>query len=350
VFKIVYSLFKKLINVFRKLTGRQVEDADQLAAQAGFDMKSFKAFDNPAAGPTEQPHRASAVGTLIALLGLSFVTIPVAVYAINKAISFFKKSDPSQAGVGGPVKPFYVRALYDYDSPSPNDLRFRAGEIVTVVAKPFEQWWEGEIEFPNGQHQTGLFPANLVEEIDEQALQALVRNHQQQLARNGGNPYYGNQQYGSNASNNVPPYNQMQTGTRNRPGSYVFNIEEVDDFDAMNEDSNQHLVASATSNRSATPFASQVPNNNNANTTNNNNANQRVSWANPARQPQNNNVNTSVNNNNNMRRATSVPVRNNNNNPVNSNVNNNNNNNSNFNGKSRPQAQPTHVYSTETAK
>ncbi len=354
VFRIVWSLFKKMLNVFRRLTGRQTEE-DQLA-QAGFDMKSFKAFENPAAagGPMDQPqHRASAVGTLIALLGLSFVTIPVAVYAINKVISFFRKPDPSQVAAGGPIKPFFVRALYDYDSPSPNDLRFRAGEFITVVAKPFEQWWEGELEYPNGQRQTGLFPANLVEEIDEQTLQLLLRN-QQQLARNGGNPYYGNQQqYGPGPAMdhpNLPPYSQMQTGLR-RPGSYVANIEEVDDFDAMNEDSNQHLVASATSNRSSTPFASQVPsNNNNTNATSNNNTNQRVNWANPARQPQNNNVNTNVNNNTGgLRRTTSVPVRNNkNNNNVNSNVNNNN---LNFNGKSRPLAQTTNnVNSTETTQ
>jgi peroxin-13 len=347
VFKIVYSLFKRLINVFRRMTGRKIEE-DQLA-QAGFDMKSFSAFDNPAAGPMDKPQRASAVGTLIALLGLSFVTIPVALYAINKVISLFKKSDPSQALAAGPVKPFFVRALYDYDGPSQNDLQFRAGDIITVGAKPFEQWWEGEIEYPNGQRQAGLFPANLVEEIDEQTLQLMLRN-QQQLARNGGNPYYGNQQqYGPNmnmnSNSNIPPYNQMQTGVR-RPGSTVFNIEEVDDFDAMNEDSNQHLVASATSNRSSTPFASQVPsNNNNTNSAsnNNNNTNQRVNWANPARQPQStNNVNTNVNSNNGGLRRTMPARNNNNNNNVNSNVNNN----TNFNGKSRPQAQTTPVNST----
>lgn len=345
----------------RRMTGRKIEE-DQLA-QAGFDMKSFSAFDNPAAGPLDKPQRASAVGTLIALLGLSFVTIPVALYAINKVISLFKKSDPSQAVAVGPVKPFFVRALYDYDGPNPNDLQCRIGDIITVVAKPFEQWWEGEIEYPNGQRQAGLFPANLVEEIEEQTLQVMLRN-QQQLARNGGNPYnYGNQQqYGGpnmnmpmnmnmNMSNNVPSYNQMQTGIR-RPGATVFNVEEVDDFDAMNEDSNQHLVASATSNRSSTPFASQVPSNNNNNntnaaSTNNNNTNQRVNWANPARQPQNNNnkanVNTNVNSNGNgggLRRT--QPARSSNNN-VNSNVNSN----SNFNGKSRPLAQTTHVNSTE---
>jgi len=51
-----------------------------------------------------------------------------------------------------------ARVLYDYMAKAPNELSINVGEVVRVVEKMDEGWWEGE-----RYGQTALFPATYVE-------------------------------------------------------------------------------------------------------------------------------------------------------------------------------------------
>lgn len=55
-----------------------------------------------------------------------------------------------------------VRALYEFWAENPAELSFQLGDIITVVNKEDEGWWEGEL---NGKK--GLFPANYVEIVPD---------------------------------------------------------------------------------------------------------------------------------------------------------------------------------------
>jgi hypothetical protein len=57
------------------------------------------------------------------------------------------------------------RGLYDYQASDPNELSFKAGEIITVLQKDPSGWWQGEL---NGR--IGVFPSvEWVEELSDEA-------------------------------------------------------------------------------------------------------------------------------------------------------------------------------------
>ncbi|KAJ5072253.1 sh3 and f-bar domain-containing protein [Anaeramoeba ignava] len=56
---------------------------------------------------------------------------------------------------------FDVKAEFDYKGTESTDLQFNSGDIVHVLKKHDQDWWEGEV---NGKR--GLFPANHVKPID----------------------------------------------------------------------------------------------------------------------------------------------------------------------------------------
>ena len=53
-----------------------------------------------------------------------------------------------------------VRALYDYDATTADELSIKAGDVIVLVSDADSDWWQGEV---NGI--TGTFPANYVERI-----------------------------------------------------------------------------------------------------------------------------------------------------------------------------------------
>ncbi|KAI5120209.1 hypothetical protein M0805_006315 [Coniferiporia weirii] len=54
-----------------------------------------------------------------------------------------------------------AKALWDYNGPDPNDLSFRAGDIIEIVSETNVDWWTGKLH-----GQQGLFPSNYVERIE----------------------------------------------------------------------------------------------------------------------------------------------------------------------------------------
>lgn len=61
--------------------------------------------------------------------------------------------------VGNSSQPIEVTALYSFEGQQPGDLRFQAGDRITVTSKTDSHfdWWEGRL-----RGQTGIFPANYV--------------------------------------------------------------------------------------------------------------------------------------------------------------------------------------------
>ncbi|XP_049848413.1 probable peroxisomal membrane protein PEX13 [Schistocerca gregaria] len=56
-----------------------------------------------------------------------------------------------------------VRALHDYHKSSNEEISMRRGDTINVFTKPFDLWWEGEIQ--NQPGVIGLFPANLTQPL-----------------------------------------------------------------------------------------------------------------------------------------------------------------------------------------
>lgn len=45
----------------------------------------------------------------------------------------------------------------------PDDLELYRGNIIMILSKPFEGWWEGEIIEGRARGMRGLFPSNYVQ-------------------------------------------------------------------------------------------------------------------------------------------------------------------------------------------
>lgn len=68
----------------------------------------------------------------------------------------------STAAAGTPQKPEeveYVRALFDFPGNDDEDLPFRKGEVLRVIQKPEEQWWNAA----NQDGRQGMIPVPYVE-------------------------------------------------------------------------------------------------------------------------------------------------------------------------------------------
>lgn len=59
-----------------------------------------------------------------------------------------------------------VKACYDYQAKSDQELSFSAGDIIVNVIKQDHGWWKGDL----GNRTGCYFPSNFVKEIEEQDL------------------------------------------------------------------------------------------------------------------------------------------------------------------------------------
>jgi len=57
-----------------------------------------------------------------------------------------------------------VKACYDYQAKGPDELSFKAGDIITNVVKQDHGWWKGDF----GSNIGLYFPCNFVEEIEDE--------------------------------------------------------------------------------------------------------------------------------------------------------------------------------------
>jgi len=63
-----------------------------------------------------------------------------------------------------PVDAITVRALYDFEASGPEELPFRAGDIIHVLGAVYKQWYKGSLG-----NRAGIFPVTHVEILEERS-------------------------------------------------------------------------------------------------------------------------------------------------------------------------------------
>lgn len=66
-----------------------------------------------------------------------------------------------------------VRALYDFQPSESGELQFRKGDVIAVLESVYKDWWKGSL-----RGQTGIFPLNYVEKLQDPTPQELEREAQ----------------------------------------------------------------------------------------------------------------------------------------------------------------------------
>jgi signal transducing adaptor molecule len=63
-----------------------------------------------------------------------------------------------------------VRALYDFNPTETGELQFRKGDVISVLASAYKDWWKGSLH-----GQVGIFPLNYVEKLQDPTREELER-------------------------------------------------------------------------------------------------------------------------------------------------------------------------------
>jgi signal transducing adaptor molecule len=66
-----------------------------------------------------------------------------------------------------------VRALYDFTPTEAGELAFRKNDIIAVLESVYKDWWKGSL-----RGQTGIFPLNYVEKIQDPTKDEMERDAQ----------------------------------------------------------------------------------------------------------------------------------------------------------------------------
>ncbi|RMJ28546.1 hypothetical protein PHISP_00593 [Aspergillus sp. HF37] len=66
-----------------------------------------------------------------------------------------------------------VRALFDFQPSEPGELQFRKGDVIAVLESVYKDWWKGSL-----RGQTGIFPLNYVEKLQDPTAEELQREAQ----------------------------------------------------------------------------------------------------------------------------------------------------------------------------
>jgi signal transducing adaptor molecule len=66
-----------------------------------------------------------------------------------------------------------VRALYDFNPSEAGELQFRKGDVIAVLESVYKDWWKGSL-----RGQTGIFPLNYVEKLQDPTADELEREAQ----------------------------------------------------------------------------------------------------------------------------------------------------------------------------
>lgn len=66
-----------------------------------------------------------------------------------------------------------VRALYDFTPSEPGELAFKKNDVIAVLESVYKDWWKGSLH-----GQTGIFPLNYVEKLQDPTKEELERDAQ----------------------------------------------------------------------------------------------------------------------------------------------------------------------------
>jgi len=211
LFSVLRSLARYIVNVFRRMRG-----LDPLAAPAT-DYARFSTLENEwlrgSAGrdpraplpPPGQPSGRSGLSALVLFVGLivggPFLLASLFRYLRRGSSSTTSSSSSSTSqtldstwnGGSTTASANFLRALYNYTGAENDNLAFSAGDIIRVIRKIDDDWYEGELD-----NRRGTVPASHVK--------VLSPSEERQLQNNGNN------------NNNFDAQQQQQQQLYNRPG------------------------------------------------------------------------------------------------------------------------------------
>ncbi|XP_034405155.1 adapter molecule crk [Cyclopterus lumpus] len=99
-----------------------------------------------------------ALPALLEFYKIHYLDTTTLIEPINKS----KHTSFISVGPGGPpprLEDEYVRALFDFPGNDEEDLPFRKGDVLRVLEKPEEQWWNAQ----NSEGRAGMIPVPYVE-------------------------------------------------------------------------------------------------------------------------------------------------------------------------------------------
>ncbi|XP_023818091.1 adapter molecule crk [Oryzias latipes] len=120
--------------------------------------------NNRQSGPVLAPSRFrigdqefEALPALLEFYKIHYLDTTTLIEPVSKARNANSNSTP--AGAPQQVEEEFVRALFDFPGNDEEDLPFRKGDILRVLEKPEEQWWNAA----NQEGQIGMIPVPYVE-------------------------------------------------------------------------------------------------------------------------------------------------------------------------------------------
>ncbi|TNN42923.1 Adapter molecule crk [Liparis tanakae] len=99
-----------------------------------------------------------ALPALLEFYKIHYLDTTTLIEPVNKS----KHTSFISVGPGGPpprLEDEYVRALFDFPGNDEEDLPFRKGDVLRVLEKPEEQWWNAQ----NSEGRAGMIPVPYVE-------------------------------------------------------------------------------------------------------------------------------------------------------------------------------------------
>jgi hypothetical protein len=155
----VFSMLRRMINsvIGSKSTNGQSKQ-DALKYRNSF-VKEF------ATTTTKKQSQWSSFVVIFAVLCIGFPVLTIIYRKLKELDDEDEKETANDANGKQPQpewNPQVAIAIADYQARGADELDLGRGDQVLVLAKPFPEWWEGEV-FYRGQAQRGLFPYNFIE-------------------------------------------------------------------------------------------------------------------------------------------------------------------------------------------
>jgi len=157
VFRLLFGSFGKGWNILNLLLGRNIGVNTLKSGGEGIELSDYKNFQ-------ATQNRKRNLPMMVVMMGVVFASLPLLCIKLWKAASKMKlleQLEPEKLedvwSNGGSAGTF-GRAKFAFAGETEMDLPFREGDKIRIIGKPFQEWWEGEV---NGRK--GLFPSNFVE-------------------------------------------------------------------------------------------------------------------------------------------------------------------------------------------